>query len=68
MFRHTNGTKDFMLEMFSELTSNELEVVLAQKNESVYFTKTHVADLKKIIEVERNEGTNPDNDNDNADA
>ncbi len=66
MFRHTNSTKDFMLEMFSELTSNELEVVLAQKNETLYFTKTHVADLKKIIEVERSTSINPDDDN--ADA
>lgn len=66
MFRHTNSTKDFMLEMFSELTSNELEVVPAQKNETLYFTKTHVADLKKIIEVERSTSINPDDDN--ADA
>lgn len=53
MFRHANGTKDFMLEMFSEITDNELEVVLAQINETVYFTKTHIADLKVIIKIDQ---------------
>jgi hypothetical protein len=52
MFRHANSTKDFMLEMFLELAGNELEVVLAQENATIYFTKTHIADLKTIIEVD----------------
>lgn len=52
MFQHANSTKDIMKEMFTELTDNELEVVLAQENTTVYFTKTHVADLKKVIEVD----------------
>lgn len=56
MFKHANGSKDFMLAMFSEVRDNELEVVLAQKDATVYFTKTHIADLKKIIEVEANRG------------
>lgn len=56
MFKHANGSKDLMLAMFSEGRGNELEVVLAQKDATVYFTKTHIADLKKIIEIEANEG------------
>ncbi len=52
MFQHANSTKDLMKEMFSDLTSNELEVVLAQENMTIYFTKTHIADLKTIIEIE----------------
>lgn len=52
MFRHANSTKDFILEMFLELSGNELEVVLAQENATIYFTKTHIADLKSIIEVD----------------
>jgi len=39
--------------MFSEITDNELEVVLAQINETVYFTKTHIADLKVIIKIDQ---------------
>lgn len=54
MFRHANSTKDFMLEIFLELEGNELEVVLAQKNATIYFTKTHIADLKKVIEIDGN--------------
>ena len=41
-----------MHEMFGELSGNELEVVLAQENTTIYFTKTHIADLRKIIEVD----------------
>jgi hypothetical protein len=52
MFRHANSTKDFMMEMFLELTGNELEVVLAQENATIYFTKTHIADLRSVIAVD----------------
>ena len=62
MFRHANSTKDFMLEMFLELAGNELEVVLAQENATIYFTKTHIADLKKVIEVDGNGDDDPDQD------
>jgi hypothetical protein len=56
MFKHANGTKDFMLEMFTEILGNELELVLAQKDTTIHFTKTHIADLKKVIEVDGNIG------------
>jgi hypothetical protein len=52
MFRHANSTKDLMMEMFTELTGNEMGVVLAQENMTVYFTKTHIADLKTVIEID----------------
>jgi hypothetical protein len=54
MFRFANGSKELMREMFQDLSGNELEVVLAQQNMTVYFTKTHIADLKKVIEVDQN--------------
>jgi hypothetical protein len=53
MFQHANGSADFMQDMFIELARNELEVVLAQSNTTIYFTKTHIADLKKVIEVDQ---------------
>lgn len=62
MFRHANSTKDFMMEMFLELTGNELEVELAQKSATIYFTKTHIADLKKVIDVDGNYDDGPDQD------
>lgn len=52
MFRHANSTKDLMMEMFAELSGNELEVVLAQENKTIYFTKTHIADLRSVIAVD----------------
>ena len=52
MFMHVNNTKDIMKDMFLDMTDNELEVVLAQENMTIYFTKTHIADLKKVIEVD----------------
>ena len=54
MFKHTSGTKDFLQEMFLELEDKRLEVVLAQQNATIYFTKTHIADLRKVIEVDAN--------------
>jgi hypothetical protein len=55
MFQHANGSADSMRDVFAELTGNELEVVLAQKDATVYFTKTHIADLKEAIKVDRAE-------------
>ena len=62
MFRHANSTKHFMMEMFLDLRGNELEVVLAQENATIYFTKTHIADLKKVIEVDGNSADASDED------
>ena len=41
-----------MMVMFVDIRGNELEVVLAQRDEIIYFTKTHVADIKTVIEVD----------------
>jgi hypothetical protein len=65
MFRHANSTKDLMMGMFTELTSYELEVVLAQENTTIYFTKTHIADLKTVIKID---GESTDLSDDDVDA
>ena len=49
MYRHANGSAKRMKSLFLDLTGNELKVVLARKNKTVYFTKTHIADLKDVI-------------------
>ena len=49
MFQHANGSEDLLLEMFGDLRGNELEIVLGQRDMSVYFTKTHLADLRTVI-------------------
>ena len=52
MFMYAIGSKDLMLPMFLELEGNELEVILAQANTTIQFTNTHIADLRKVIEVD----------------
>lgn len=55
MFRHANASEDIISEMFMELDGDRLGVVLAQEDMTVYFTKTHVADLKSIFRAEEEE-------------
>lgn len=52
MFQYANGSVTSMQQTFVELTGNDLQVVLAQRESSIYFTKTHVADLKEVIKAE----------------
>lgn len=62
MFKHANGSVEFIREMFLDLTGNDLEVILAQKDATIYFTKMHIADLKSVIAAEIegiNKGSNP---------
>lgn len=54
MFQHTNGSKEFLSEMFQELASNELKVIIAQKDMSIYFTATHRADLHSVLRSVKN--------------
>jgi hypothetical protein len=52
MFLHANSSRSKLKEMFEGMQGQHLDVVLAQKNLTVYFTKTHIADLTKVIEVD----------------
>lgn len=52
MFQHANGNRDELKERFLALEGNELEVELARKKRKVYFTKTHMADLKALMRSE----------------
>jgi len=55
MFLYANGSRDRMKDMFVDLTGNVLQIVLAQKDSVIYFTKTHITDLKKVIEMDQQE-------------
>jgi hypothetical protein len=55
MFQYANNSEDSIRDAFIEVEGNELEVVLAQRERAVYFTKTHIADLKEVIRVDRME-------------
>jgi len=59
MFQYANGSADCLERDVVNLVGNELVVVLAQKELTIYFTKTHAVDLKEVIRVDRAE-RNPD--------
>lgn len=58
MFRHANGSRETLMERILQQIDNELAISLAQQELDIYFTKTHLADLKAIIQTER-EGIQP---------
>ena len=53
MYQYANGSKEGTRAALEELTSNELAVVLAQQDTTIYFSKTHILDLKAVSEAER---------------
>lgn len=60
MFQHANGSKELLEPMLKELERTELEVVLAQRDMTVYFTETHITDLKAVISSVRRQEDNPE--------
>jgi len=52
MFQYVNGSAASLLSMIGEMVGNELEIVLAQTPTTIYFTRTHIADLKAVIKAE----------------
>lgn len=49
MFKHAHGSADIIGELLIDCIDGNLEVILAGNDEKIYFTKTHLADLKAII-------------------
>ena len=52
MYRLVNGSRETMREAFQALTDNELEVVLAEQDLTVYFSRTHIIDLNAVLDAE----------------
>jgi type IV secretory pathway VirB10-like protein len=52
MYRFVNGSKETTRDEFQAIDGNELPVVLAEKDVTVYFSKTHIVDLKAVLEAE----------------
>jgi hypothetical protein len=55
MFQHANGSTDELRDLVVEMAGNELAVILAREDATIYFTKTHLADLKAIIGADQSE-------------
>lgn len=60
MFQHVNGSRDLMKRKVCEIVGNELEMVLAKKDTTVYFTRTHLADLRTVVQVDSADQDSPD--------
>jgi hypothetical protein len=41
-----------MREAFQAIKGNELAVVLAEKDMTIYFSRTHIVDIKAVLEAE----------------
>lgn len=52
MYRLANGTKELMREAFKAIHGNELPVVLAERDMTIYFSKTHIVDLIAVLKAE----------------
>ncbi|RYY23230.1 MAG: hypothetical protein EOP62_20810 [Sphingomonadales bacterium] len=52
MFRFVNGSRRTLRDDFRDLFGNELAVVLADRDMSLYFSKTHIVDLKAVLDAE----------------
>jgi hypothetical protein len=64
MFQHANGSSNSMRSLFLEMTSNELKIVLAQRDATIYFTKTHLADLEAVIQADTSDQSEADTEKD----
>ena len=49
MFQHAHGSRELMKDMLLALKGNKLAIVLAQRDAEIYFTKTHLGDLRTLI-------------------
>ena len=52
MIMHANASKDEMNDRFLTLDGRDLELTLADRPVTVYFTDTHIEDLRVVSEVE----------------
>jgi hypothetical protein len=61
MFMYANGSTNELQDLVINLAGNEMKVVLATEDMTIYFTKAHLADLKAIISVDLAESETTEN-------
>jgi hypothetical protein len=52
MFQHANGARSLLKDKFNALATQRLGILLAQQELTLYFTKTHIADLKQVVKID----------------
>lgn len=54
MYRHAHGCREIIRDMVEDLSGNELQVILAQRDMTIYLSAVHVIDIKAVITAEAN--------------
>ena len=61
MYQLVNGSREVMKDLFMRMPGNELKIVLAQTYATIYFTGTHIADLRAVITADQDTMTKANN-------
>lgn len=51
MFQYANPSRDELHRLLKVMDGNHIEIILAQCAQSLYFTKTHIADLRAVLKA-----------------
>jgi|TARA_B110000090_G_C13389120_1_gene448810 hypothetical protein len=57
MFKHANGSLKELNSDFGGIMGNDLDVELAGRQVSIYFTKNHAADIKVVLLADNKENS-----------
>ncbi|MBK5964240.1 hypothetical protein CCR95_09110 [Thiocystis minor] len=52
MYKYANGTTEKMRDFFLAIEANEMDVMLAEEDATIYFTRTHIIDLNALIKMD----------------
>jgi hypothetical protein len=62
MYQHAHGSSDMIAELIQQSKDGYVEVILAGNDETLYFTKTHLDDLRALIDAHGQSDGNLDDD------
>jgi hypothetical protein len=62
MYRHANGSREMICDLVKNLDGDELEIILAQQEMTIYLSKIHIIDIKAILEAEAKLPPEPEDD------
>lgn len=52
MYKHANSSRIILRNLFQKIDNNELDIELGGRPTKLYFTETHIADLRAVLETE----------------
>jgi hypothetical protein len=60
MYQHAHGSADLIRDLLIDCDSDRLDIILAGKDEAIYFTEVHLLDLKAILSPSHSASSNDD--------